>query len=220
MLLRQRWSCPAPASQAGERVWACPSAPPAWPPDQSQTSQQPGEGPTGSRASTGLGISYCRTLWCLPTGFSSCPHGMGTRVLPSADHPPWCHPWQSASPAKGTAQHGWMVRTVVAAGPGLGDREQRQLLSAQPQAGGKGSPATAQREGTARDSSAQALGQPRRVRKARWVGIATGLEPEAELSRAPSDGGEFNGRVARSSQPFRPGPASLQQTRASPARRC
>lgn len=110
--------------------------------------------------------------------------------------------------------------TVVAAGPGLGDREQRQLLSTQPQAGGKGSPATAQREGTAQNSSAQALGQPRRVRKARLVGIATGLEPEAQLSGAPSDGGEFNGRVAQSSKPFRLGPALLQQTRASPAGRC
>lgn len=57
-------------------------------------------------------------------------------------------------------------------------------------------------------------------KEGRWVGKATGLEPEAQLSRAPSGGGEFNGRVAQSSQPLRLGPAPLQQTRASPAGRC
>lgn len=46
-----------------------------------------------------------------------------------------------------------------------------------------------------------ALVQPE-GKEGKVVGTATGPEPEAQTSRAPSDGGEFNGRAARSSQPF------------------
>lgn len=81
-----------------------------------------------------------------------------------------------------------------------------------PRQGKKRSQATTEAEraapGQLTDSNPQASVQPRRVRKAKWVGRATRTEPEAQISPQPC---EFNGRAAPSSQPFGLGPAPLQR---------
>lgn len=63
-----------------------------------------------------------------------------------------------------------------------------------------------QPRGRTRGRTARGQQRPRRwcslrARKAKWWEQPQ-AEPEAQTSRAPSDGGEFNGRAARSSQPF------------------
>ena len=88
---------PAPAPRAREQVWSSPCAPPARP----QASHRHPLGSQGRarwvRSQCRLSTSGSRTPRFLPTGFVSCPHGTGTRVLPSADHPT-APPWPSLPP--------------------------------------------------------------------------------------------------------------------------
>lgn len=215
---RQRCSSgssgPCPCPQARVQVRTCPGTPAARPPGQSQTPQQPGGGPPGVQSQRPPGNACSRTLWCLPTGFSSCPHSTGTRVLPSADHPLPTPKAVSASHANGSAQQGWTVGTAVAAVPGLGDRKQRQPPSGQPQAGREIQPSRTETEGqltgSSQAASPQASVQPKRGRRARGGGQShQDLQPEAQISGGPQSG-EFNGRAAPSSQPFDLEPAPLQ----------
>lgn len=100
----------------------------------------------------------------------------------------------SASHANGSAQQGWTLGTAVAAGPGLGDRKQRQPPSGQPQAGREIQPSHTETEGqltgSSQAASPQASVQPKRGRRARGVGRATRISSprhrSAEALRAVS----------------------------------
>lgn len=116
----------------------------------------------------------------------------------------------SASHANGSAQQGWTLGTAVAAGPGLGDRKQRQPPSGQPQAGREIQPSRTETEGQLTGSKSPGLSAAQEGREGKGGGQShQDLQPEAQISGGPQSG-EFNGRAAPSSQPFGLGPAPLQ----------
>lgn len=182
-------SGPCPCPQARVQVRTCPGIPAAQPPGQSDTSAARG-GPPWVQSQRHPGNACSRTLWCLPTGFSSCPHSTGTRVLPSADHP--LPPPRQSLLLMPTGQHSrdgrWGLRWLQDQGLVTGSRGSRQVGS--PRQGEKYSQAVQRRRDSSRAASPQASVQPKRGRRARGVSRATRISSprhrSAEALRAVS----------------------------------